>query len=441
MSRDDYSDVFFKGPAYALLIGISRYEHGKEPGQLKGGYEFCHLKCPASDANDFAEYLRNNGMIPDNVATLVDDQATLPNIKEAIDDLSRKCLQSQSEGDKPLVIVFFSGHGMVDSKKRHYLLPWEAQGNALYGTALSHGEFWRCLNDINSNRLLVFLDACHSGTTGPEGAMGAAGSYSPMAELGAGEGRYVIASCGPGQYSYEPKEPDAKNSIFTAKLLSLLKCDGADAIQKEEIDIFDLYPVLKDSVKKAAKEYGDQVPMAVQMQSATGIVLAINKYVRDARVKAELQTKQDRQQFLQKACNNLTTSDTVPKRMIRALLKRYINVGEKPERYKEMLDLFDACFEEYRASEERLPSNYCDMLVDEYNAAFSQPNPSNETRSQTLSKSTDEFVRGEPQQLPPSAPSGAFESQLQIPPADQKTRGQLLSEIIRTKLQGDDKIV
>jgi len=434
MDVERYSEQFFKGPAYALAIGISQYLNGKKPGEVidetdqKNKKKLFHdLNYAAKDARDFAGFLQKNGMIGFNVKILDDENATLTRIKTEIDELAKRCrvaADSDQAAIKPLVVVFFSGHGMVDARGRHYLLPWEAEADNLVGTALWHKDFWNYLNEIDTNRLVVFLDACHSGTK-PERAKGVA-TYSPLAELGEGQGRYSIASCGPGEYSYEGDS----NGIFTETLLSLLRCDDSDAIKEEAIDIFHLYPALRDRVKAAAGKYGPQEPMVNEMSAATGIVLAINQLARDKRVKAEQQNQEKRVEFLQKTCSELTRNDTSQKKIIRSQLKAYIDDGKKVEGYGDFFDLFDA-FSDACQRSEPVPGNYCDLLVREHKNAGSQPKSSKESRFQGPPKGTDEFIPVELQSTAssPARPVPSLTPVLAaIPPVEATKRCQLAVE-------------
>src|SRR4249919_988893 len=106
MSPDPISSEFYKGPAYALVIGISTYERGTSLPQVKDD-EFPNLCCAAKDATDVAEFLKNNGFIEYNVTPLINEQATLAAIKDAFETLRKQCKRSNTPD--PLVIVYFAG--------------------------------------------------------------------------------------------------------------------------------------------------------------------------------------------------------------------------------------------------------------------------------------------------------------------------------------------
>src|SRR5262249_20332052 len=275
----EYSDTFYEGPAFALVIGISEYLYPRlarenaDPKEL----EFDDLKFANQDALDFADYLKKNGFIESNVVYLINKEATRAKIKGALENLNEFC--DQSKPQIPLVIVYFAGHGMVDNKGRNFLLPHDAEPDNLVGTAIQNREFNDQLNDLDTNRLVVFLDACHGAAMAPGGARDGRKDLYDQEGLGEGSGRYLLASCTSGQKSYEHKEETGKNGIFTDHLLQLLKCETKDFDEQriEKISISDLYKVLKKKVQDTVKEiYKEkQEPVLKAEGDATGIILAI----------------------------------------------------------------------------------------------------------------------------------------------------------------------
>jgi hypothetical protein len=369
MSSEDYSDVFYKGPAYALVIGISQYKFGREPSGELGPKEFTNLKVASQDAKDFAAFLRNYGFIDYNVTELLDEQATRPTIIEELDKLRRNCARSRTAvepGDSseekpgPLIMVYFSGHGMPDPEGRHYLIPYDAERDRLRATALWNQDFSASLAEINTNRLVVFLDACHAGAIGMRGVKSGEGlqPYAPPA-LGMGKGRFLIASCGQRESSYEWKE--GKNSIFTKCLLELLRCE-TDAIVKEEVDIFDLYPVLKNKVKEAAdQQYGQTQEPCSEIQGATGIILAINKSVRQKRI--EEQARAEKSVFVEAICDCIMKGSYGQKFLIRLRLLRYVD-GERFGDYDELYQALEEAYANCPLHDLTGLEQYCEVLIE-----------------------------------------------------------------------------
>src|SRR4051812_30436981 len=293
-------NTFFDGPAHALVIGISSYQYGSFTQQLdeKG---FPNLKYAAKDAQDFSDFIQNYGFNKYNVDLLRDEKATKQQIERSLEQLRRLCKQSED----PLVVVYFSGHGWVETDEgqdRHYLIPYDAERDQLRVTALSNKEFMEKLQDLKTKRLLVFLDACHAGAMAEPGGKGLVElpQYDLPADLGSA-GRLFIASCGPGQKSYESKE--IENSIFTGHLLELLKCqtDDFDKLTRAEITLADLYPVLADKVKATTlRQYDKNQEPIADVAGGGEIVL-----VRNPRVLARNEQEQRQQataEFLELMC-------------------------------------------------------------------------------------------------------------------------------------------
>ena len=104
-------------------------------------------------------------------------------------------------------IVYFSGHGSAeDGESHHYLIPYEGERNELYATAISNEVFNSFLEDVKTHKMVVLLDACHSGAlvgTKSKDARGQPLKYDALRGLGGGSGRAVIASCARNEESYD----------------------------------------------------------------------------------------------------------------------------------------------------------------------------------------------------------------------------------------------
>jgi hypothetical protein len=242
--------------AHALLIGISAY---------------CHLRPLAKttiDARDLHDLLGQSGYPAANLALLLDEQATKPAISDKLDWLAHHA------GTDDTVIVFFSGHGaqrVGGFEPGEYLCPVEADWYNLRSTAISDEELTTALGAIPARRVVVFLDACHSGGVGePKDAslvVKAGLSEAAYERLAAGEGRVVIASCKPDEVSWEL--PEMRNSLFTHYLLKGLR--GAAADDDGAVRVFNLF----DYVSKQVPQHKPQHPLFKgEIDLNFGIVLA-----------------------------------------------------------------------------------------------------------------------------------------------------------------------
>src|SRR5690349_7249136 len=92
---------------YALVIGIGKYKNLGSAGQ--------DLRFPESDAEAISRVLisKEGGNIePENVKKLIGKDATLANIRTALEEWLPSVAQEQDR-----VIVYFAGHGLVGGGK------------------------------------------------------------------------------------------------------------------------------------------------------------------------------------------------------------------------------------------------------------------------------------------------------------------------------------
>ena len=204
---------------YALAVGIAHYPHVRPlpPTVL-------------NDATAVAAILahpQRAGYPANQVKSLLDRQAT----KVAILNGLKWLADRTSEDDT--AVFFFSGHGgrVGDGPgAANYLISYDTRVDALGSTAISGTELTAALRRISAGRLVVLLDACHSGGTGDVKGDLAPGApdaglkgnpddrlYDALAE---GSGRVAFASSKSSEVSYVL--PGARNSLFTECLLDAL---------------------------------------------------------------------------------------------------------------------------------------------------------------------------------------------------------------------------
>jgi uncharacterized caspase-like protein len=346
---------FYEGPAFALVIGISRYKDGGDPNRILKKEQFTHLVCPEKDATRFADFLKQYSPIKYTVQLLLNDEASLTRIKDEFEELRRRCKQSGKKN--PLVIVYFSGHGTLDEDDRSYLVPHDAQRNKLFSTAFWNKDFSNCLNELGTRRLVVFLDACHSGAIGAEGVkLTPPDRYDAQKDLSPHAG-YIIASCGPGQTSHEGEE----NSIFTEHLLELLKCE-TDDIREENVDLFHLYKALREKVKMHNE---NQEPIA-EIQGPTGIILAVNQQVREQTRKKKIEFVEMLGEKLKELKQNAQFKKSAT---LRSLLESYAEGTATENKYATMFEIFDEFFDCWSREDNFEIGECCRRLTDAFTRA------------------------------------------------------------------------
>ena len=176
------------------------------------------------------------------------------------------------------VVVYFSGHGgHLRADDRYFLIPSDVRPSDVEGSVLWASEFSERLQEIEAERVLVFIDACHAAGTaagasaskepGPllsEGFVSSAppcgllsngqsdqgGGGSKGAATGSGKGRVVISSSTRKQRSWI--RTDETMSIFTHHLLDALRGD-ATKLDDHSVWVSTLFHYLQGTVPVTAK--------------------------------------------------------------------------------------------------------------------------------------------------------------------------------------------
>ncbi|MBV9506120.1 MAG: caspase family protein [Acidobacteriia bacterium] len=143
----------FAGTRYAVIIGISRY------GDLPGAPPM--IPSAAADAGELARQLETNaGFRKENIRLLVDDQATLGQIRTSFYDFA-----ARAQGDD-LLVIYVAGHGLHDPRPGNndklYLAPYGTQLAQIDSTALSFEDMELLLGrSIRSNHTFLIFDVGH----------------------------------------------------------------------------------------------------------------------------------------------------------------------------------------------------------------------------------------------------------------------------------------
>lgn len=216
---------------WALIIGISKFKN-----------ETLNLRYPSKDAKDFYDYLISDGKFQkDHVKLLLDDQATRGNI---LSELGDRWLPRMAAPDD-LVLIYFSSHGSssdLDVGGVNYLLAHDSEPDQLFASGLAMQDLTRVIKGrVHSDRVVLILDACHSGAAEPE-AKGMVRVKNVDAEaIAQGTGQLVISSSTPSQVSWESKE--VQNSVFTRYLIDGLKYKG------DKTTLGEAFNFMKDKVQ------------------------------------------------------------------------------------------------------------------------------------------------------------------------------------------------
>jgi hypothetical protein len=204
---------------HLLTIGIDQYneEYAKN----------LRLHFAARDARDLASAIINtqDALYRVKPTVLIDKDANKKGILRALDEIAGD-MASGTGSD--LAVIHFSGHGALVGGKL-YLLPYEVdtRDNAgIQSDGLSVEELRTKLAELGQHgRVLVLLDACHSGATTSNGSPLSMDSTALRAALAAANVSVLTSSTG-SEVSYET--PELQHGAFTKALLDAFDDPTAD---------------------------------------------------------------------------------------------------------------------------------------------------------------------------------------------------------------------
>jgi hypothetical protein len=246
---------------YALIIGNNRYDDAK----------LAQLKTPAADSQALANVLGSETIGSfDEVTPLVNQ--TESDVRRAISTFLTK--------KKPddLVLLYFSGHGVLDDRGRLYLALRDTQVDLLKATSIPSSFIADEMDSCRSKRQILILDCCHSGAF----ARGTKGEQKAITETtfeGSGFGRVVLTASDSTQYALEGDQiiKQSELSLFTHFLLEGLKTGEADTNHDGHISLDEWYDY---TYAKVISETPRQVPHKWSYNQRGDLIIARNPYLK-----------------------------------------------------------------------------------------------------------------------------------------------------------------
>lgn len=210
--------------SYALTIGV-----GKRPEDHEA------MEISALDAKRLSEELLNRCPLEkENVKSLVNEGASLDGVLATLDEYILKTAQDPAD----MFLFYFSGHGYVNNGK-YYLICRDTKNTDIANTALDAESFMKKLQAINTDKMVVFLDCCHSaGMTKTDD-----NPLEKEAFLSEKPNRIVLAASHAEQVSFLSKPV----SIFTYALIKGLAGSYFQSTDKD-VTIFDLAMYVRELV-------------------------------------------------------------------------------------------------------------------------------------------------------------------------------------------------
>ena len=246
---------------YALIIGNNKYDDPK----------LAQLKTPAADSQALAKVLadKNIGSF-DEVSPLIDRTET--EIRRAISSF----LSNKKPDD--LVLVYFSGHGVLDDRGRLFLSLKDTETALLKATAIPSTFISDEMDSCRSKRQILILDCCNSGAF----ARGTKGELKAVTEAtfeGSGYGRVVMTASDSTQYALEGDQviSQTKLSLFTHFLLEGLRTGEADIDNDGHISLDEWYDY---TYARVISETPKQIPHRWSYNQQGDLIIARNPNVK-----------------------------------------------------------------------------------------------------------------------------------------------------------------
>lgn len=246
---------------YALIIGNNKYNDPK----------LAQLKTPAADSQALAKILGDQTIGSfDQVTPLVNQT----------DSRVRRAISAFLANKKPddLVLLYFSGHGVLDDRGRLYLALKDTQLDILKATSIPSAFLTDEMDSCRSKRQILILDCCHSGAF-ERGTKGEQKAITETTFEGSGFGRVVLTASDSTQYAFEGDQviKQTELSLFTHFLLDGLKTGEADVNNDGQVSLDEWYDY---TYTRVISETPRQVPHKWSYNQRGDLVIARNPFVK-----------------------------------------------------------------------------------------------------------------------------------------------------------------
>ncbi|MBX3074510.1 caspase family protein [Candidatus Obscuribacterales bacterium] len=258
---------------WAIVVGVSKFANPEIPA----------LKYASKDARDFYDYLvKEANFAPDHVRLILDEKATRRRILSELDNMFLGRVARPDD----MIVLFFSTHGspsQLDKMGKNFIVAYDTEPTELFATGIEMQSMTRDLKErVDAKRVLLVLDACHSGGVSPHSkGITRVGNFDTDT-LAIGNGQMVICSSEPDQQSWESKRYN--NGVFTRNLLEGLRSKGQNTTIEDAFgrinelvqdEVRQDYPGNRQSPVLKSKWEGEELILAVKPTNASPIPQSI----------------------------------------------------------------------------------------------------------------------------------------------------------------------
>ncbi|MGH3975483.1 MAG: caspase, EACC1-associated type [Pseudonocardiaceae bacterium] len=231
----------------ALLVGCCRYEDPKSFRPLPA----------ARDVDELGRVLGDPAIGGFTVDTLLDEPS------QAVHERIVEFFTDRKSDD--LLLLYFSCHGVLDSKGQLYFVAANTAKNRLPANGVAARWVKERMDDSRSQRIVLLLDCCYSGAF-PNGlTRGDADVKEILKQQLGGHGRVVITA--------SRKMEQAHESVFTDAVVQGLDTGAADLDGDGQISVYELFQYVYDQVHQRKPE---QTPTMSVDEMRGQLILARN---------------------------------------------------------------------------------------------------------------------------------------------------------------------
>ena len=194
------------GRKFLFGIGINSYKHCR------------NLKNAVKDLDDIVNLLVDKyDFERENVTLLIDEEATFNKIINKLHDFTNPNKLGVNDG----LLIYFSGHGYLDSNKDGYWVPVESEPGNI-ASLIPNETVLSKIRKMKCRHVLLISDSCFSGSLLAEEK--SINSEKRVAdELEGKESRWIITSGRPDEKVLDSTYTNGENSPFAASMLSELQ--------------------------------------------------------------------------------------------------------------------------------------------------------------------------------------------------------------------------
>ncbi|MGH3673348.1 MAG: caspase, EACC1-associated type, partial [Pseudonocardiaceae bacterium] len=211
------------GTRVALLIGCAEYQDSSFP----------QLPMASQDLETLARVLNDPTIGDFTVSTLLGSQS----------DAVKVAIEGFFADRKPddLLLLYFSCHGVLDSRRQLHFVAHETDKLLLNATAVSAQWVKERMDRSRSQRVVLLLDCCYSGAF-TRSLVHRGPAAKEILEQLSGGGRVVITASGTTELAYESK--------FTDAVVQGLETGAADLDGDGQVSVWELYQYVYEQVRQ-----------------------------------------------------------------------------------------------------------------------------------------------------------------------------------------------